>query len=377
MSRNEEDDITMTSTQATPIQKDPTHSTQGVTQELTNRANAGITLTIQNTSLTALTAPKALILRDWATAAAARGDAKDTQHAPARSPLNKYTTTSEMPRVQDAFPAAAIANIDLTLLDEWFSYKGQKLLIIPFEDKARDLDLKHDIGEKILTMVEEITATQKATIGPPVPKSEVTKLRQMPITFIAYYLTHSKYNTLLSCHVWSSEAITFRVLLTDLPCPDFLFTLCGYITLDQNHIYTMVSKVWNDKETKNFITCEVNSTHTENKKLTEETLIHLIKSLKVTHLKIKSQGNSLTPHFNIYTNGKATTDEELWANLRTYLASRVYTLLLQGTGKVIKAPFNCGACHGVDHPRGLCPFLSIKGWNGPTYYAEDDPRYRG
>jgi hypothetical protein len=344
---------------------------------LTSGASAGIALTVQNAPLVTPPAPKAHTLRDRATAAAARGDAKDTQHAPSRSPLDKYTAASEMPRVQDAFPAALIANLDLSLLDEWFSYEGQKLLIVPFEDKARDPDLKHDIGEKLLTAVEEITTAKRASIGPPVPKSDITKLRQMPITYLAYHLTQAEYNTLLSRHVWSSEAITFRVIPTDPPCPDFLFTLRGFTTLDQSHIHAMVSKVWSDEETKNFITCEVNAARIENKKSTEETLIHLIKSLKVTHLKIKNRGSALTPHFNIYTDGKATTDEELWANLRTFLATRKYTLPLQGTGKVIKAPFNCGACHGVDHPRGLCPFPGIKGWNGPTYHAEDDPRYRG
>jgi hypothetical protein len=167
----------------------------------------------------------------------------------------------------------------VALLDEWFSYEGQKLLIVPFEDKAHDPDLKLDIGEKILTAVEEITASQKATVGPPVPKSDITKLRQMPITYIAYHLSQAEYNTLLSRHVWSSEAITFRVIPTDPPCPDFLFTIRGFTTLDKSHVHTMVSKVWNDEETKSFVTREVNAACVENRKSTEETLTHLIKSL--------------------------------------------------------------------------------------------------
>jgi hypothetical protein len=150
----------------------------------------------------------------------------------------------------------------------------------------------------------------------------------MPITYLAYHLTQAEYNTLLSRHIWSSEAITLWVIPTDPPCLDFLFTLQGFTTLDQSHIHAMVSKVWSNGETKNFITRKVNAACTENKKLTEETLIYLIKSLKVTHLKIKNRGSTLTPHFNIYTDGKATTDEELWANLRTFLATRKYTLPL-------------------------------------------------
>ena len=115
----------------------------------------------------------------------------------------------DMLRVQDAFPAAVIANLDLTMLDNWFSNEGMKLLIIPFEDKARDLDLCQEIGRKILTAIEEITAALKATITPPVPSNGITKLKQMPITYMAYHLTKAEHDTMLSQHVWSLEAITF------------------------------------------------------------------------------------------------------------------------------------------------------------------------
>jgi hypothetical protein len=368
----------MTSNQNTPVQATSIQSTTHALQELSARATQGIAITIQGTTTPQSSSKsKTLTLRDRAIAAAARGDAKDTQHAPARSPLDKYTSTLEMPRVQDPFPAAVIANIDLATLDEWFSNEGQKILIIPFEDKARDPNLRLDIARKILTAFEDITAAQKVEIAPPVPISESAKPRQMPITYLASHLTRTEYDAMMSRHVWSSEAITFRVIPMDPPCPDFLFTLRGFTTLDESRIYNMVSRVWNDDKTKNFISRETNAAHTDNKVETERTLKHLINSLKVTQLKIKSKGSALTPHFNIYTDGKSTTDEELWVNLRTFLASREYKLPLQGMGKVIKAPFTCGACHSVDHPRGLCPFPDIKGWNGPLHHAEDDPHYRG
>jgi len=153
--------------------------------------------------------PKGKTMRERAAAATAQGDAKDTQHAPMRSPLDKYTPGPEMPRVQDAFPAAVIANIDLAVLDVWFRNQGMKTLIIPFEDKAHDPDFRGDIGYKLLTAIEEITASLKVAIAPPVPSSTVTKPKQMPITYMASHLTETEYKTLMSCHVWSSEAITF------------------------------------------------------------------------------------------------------------------------------------------------------------------------
>ena len=77
-----------------------------------------------------------------------------------------------------------------------------------------------------------------------------------------------------------------------------------------------------------FIFCEITAAKDENKKEVEETLSHLIKSLRVTQLKIKDKGSALTLHFNVYTDGKSTTNEELWVKLCTYLAGREYMLPL-------------------------------------------------
>jgi len=93
----------------------------------------------------------------------------------------------------------------------------------------------------------------------------------------------------------------------------------------------------------------------------DETLKYLIKTLQVTQLKIRDRGSALTPYFNVYTDGKSTSNEELWVNFYTFLANCKYSLPLQGKGTIIKAPFNCGACHGIDHPHGLCLFPEVKG----------------
>jgi hypothetical protein len=199
----------------------------------------------------------------------------------------------------------------------------------------------------------------------------------MSITFMASHLTKAEYNILMSHHVWSSEAITFRVIPIDSPCLDFLFTIHGLATLDEKRIHAMVLQVWNDSETTAYIEKEVSKAQDRNCQEVQETLTHLIHSLQVTLLKIKDKSSALKPHFNVYVDGKSIKNKELWANLQTFLANQKYSLPLQGTGMVVKAPFTCRACHGVNHPRGLCLFPKVKGWNGPLHCAEDDPRYRG
>ena len=234
----------MLSAQNTPIQREPAPIDKRAIENLAAQASHGITMTISsNQQFQPREPPKTQTMHERAAAAAARGDAKDTHHAPMRSPLDKYTPRTNLPRVQDAFPAALIANIDLAILDAWFNNEGMKALVILFEDHTRNPDLQSDIIYKLLTAIEEITASPIAVVAPPVPNDQVTKPKQMPITFMASHLTETEYNTLMSRHVWSSEEITFRVIPIDPPCPDFFFTICGLATLDEKRIHNMVLQV--------------------------------------------------------------------------------------------------------------------------------------
>jgi hypothetical protein len=174
-----------------------------------------------------------------------------------------------------------------------------KALVIPFEDHAHDPDLQSNIIYKLLTAIEEITASPIATVTPPVPNDQVTKLKQMPITFMASHLTETEYNTLMSRHVWSSKEITFQVVPIDPPCSDFFFTIRGLATFDKKRIHNMVLQVWNNNETLAYIDKEVNKAQEGNRKEIQEIITHLTQSLQVTLLKIKDKNRALKPHFNI------------------------------------------------------------------------------
>jgi hypothetical protein len=63
--------------------------------------------------------------------------------------------------------------------------------------------------------------------------------------------------------------------------------------------------------------------------------------------------------------GELIQNDDLWVLLRNYLTGRTYATPLQGNGTTEIAPNNCGICHGIDHPRGLCAFPDLEDWNGP------------
>ncbi|KAH9025096.1 hypothetical protein EDB85DRAFT_1894024 [Lactarius pseudohatsudake] len=87
-------------------------------------------------------------------------------------------------------------------------------------------------------------------------------------------------------------------------------------------------------------------------------------SVTVQHLDIRSGGGREDPHFNVYANGELIEDDETWLELRDHLRSRPYKSPLYGHGKAKREEFTCSLCHGRDHPRGLCKFPQIPGWNG-------------
>ena len=89
-----------------------------------------------------------------------------------------------------------------------------------------------------------------------------------------------------------------------------------------------------------------------------------LRSIWIECLDTKDSGDSSNLRYNIYANGTFIPKDDLWMKLCHYLASCPYFLYLQGKGTTEIALYNCGICHSVDHPRGLCPFPKIEGWNG-------------
>ena len=101
---------------------------------------------------------------------------------------------------------------------------------------------------------------------------------------------------------------------------------------------------------------------------------NFLRSVWIERLDTKDSGDSANPRYNVYANGAIIHKDDLWMNLRRYLADRSYLLYLQGKGTTEISPYTCGICHGMDHPRGLCPFPKIEGWNGPLWRISQEAR---
>ena len=279
-------------------------------------------------------------------------------------PLSKYTDAL-MPRVQMQRPLSLFDHMSLDVVEKWWCSPGSKLLAIPFDTEVSNPKLHNDIKGRILAAVAEITNSSTASVAAPKASEDALKAGLTPTSFIIYNLSETHHQILLQRYVWSSVNISFQVAPLEPTNPDFLFTIKGFTTLENGGVTATVWEVWNDEVTQEFILTLLGETPEDARIPLQYDLIHFMNSMWVKRQDIKSKGNCLSPEFNILARGALIQNPRIWSKVRRFLAKRTYINNDLGQGQVVISPYQCGICHGRDHPRGLCDFPLVEGWNGP------------
>ncbi|KAH9178323.1 hypothetical protein EDB89DRAFT_1901866 [Lactarius sanguifluus] len=289
-------------------------------------------------------------------------------------PLKKYTN-GPMPPIQDATPTSVFDYIDIGLVRKWEKQPG-KLIVIPFDNEAQSVDAYESICNRILTSVAEITNSQDVSVTAPKQSAKAADKKWMPLSFLVYNLTKEQADTVLQCSVWSSRAITFHATCFGPTCPNFMFAISGLGTISVKAIYPIVKNVWESETTKDYTQSLADQAPEEEREQTRAELTHVLKSMSITRLDTKEAGNVLKPRFNVYTDSSNISYDVLWLRLCTYLCNKPYKTSMESCGTTDKPPFICSNCHGANHPRGLCPFPELMGWNGPPRDTGETPSHR-
>jgi hypothetical protein len=250
------------------------------------------------------------------------------------------------------------------------SFPEGKLAAIPFGSEVCDPALHDDIHNRIFVAAAKIMKAEQISVSGPQPNAHMREIKCYPSTFLIYNLLELQWHTLLERQVWSSLEITFRVTPILSAQLDFLFSITGLTTLTTDNMRDMVLNAWQNKETLIVVKESAQTTDTDPPMTDVYALEEFLNSMEVKRLNVKEKKGALSPHFNVYTNSKHIQDHNIWGKIQHILASRQYYSTMLGRGTTSIAPFNCGICHRVNHPHGLCPFPEVAGWNGPTQCPE-------
>ena len=285
---------------------------------------------------------------------------------PPPHPHDKFTK-GPMPEICDEDPATLLAGIERTQLQSWLDLPTGKVLARPFDIEVK-YKLNHsNIAMKLRTAVKEITGAPKVTVAQPKRDPNLPRDGPLkhPITFLIHDISKKDVETLLERTVWSAKEITFQVSEINVKRPNFIFTMEGIATDSTELVLASIGETWNDQETNNFIhklaSAAPNKEEQQNR-LNE--IIEFLESATVRHLDVRNEGGQENPHYNIYADGEIIQNNTTWLELRKFLRGRIYKSNFHGDGKTTATNFICSLCHGHDHPRGLCAFPHIQGWNG-------------
>jgi hypothetical protein len=270
-----------------------------------------------------------------------------------------------MPKVHDAYSSSNFELIRPDIIDEWDTFLDKKLAAIPFGITTKDSFNKHAISSLIFSAVKEITKAEKLGVSAPEPNTYASSIRESPITFLISELSEEGCHTLLGRTVWSSSEITFRVIPLQPTRPNFLFTIINLSTTQIDAVCDAVINKWQDDQAQTFFQLIPQDMQLDAAAPPVLDIKGFIASVEIARLDTKEKGDKVKPHFNVYADSSLISTPRVWSQVRDFLASRDYTSTRIGSGKTIIAPNNCGICHSVDHPRGLCPFPKLPGWNGP------------
>jgi hypothetical protein len=290
-------------------------------------------------------------------------------------PMDNYTT-ADMPKVHDAHPTSPFNFIDLDLISKWENLAGGKVLVIPFGECTNKADLHELIKNRILYAMAEITHSQGVGVSAPTPSAEAIRAKCYPTSFLVYNLTPAQKKLILDKRVWSSQAITLHATPFFPTIPDLMFTISGFSMLLDTQVGDLILSVWRDDITTTFAQSLINNAPEGERATLAPAIQTLLDSMTTSCLNIKERGGGLIPCYNIYANGSAIPRHTTWLELCTFLSNRVYFTPMQGRSTISLRPYNCGICHGVDHPKRLCAFPDIPGWKGPRRNQNNNHRGR-
>ncbi|KAI0047076.1 hypothetical protein FA95DRAFT_1572785 [Auriscalpium vulgare] len=283
-------------------------------------------------------------------------------------------TSPPFPLIHQLYPAQAWEGVRSSQVEAWLdSPDGEALLLRTFGTSAhlannQQLTVKN-IG-KVLTAYMGITNPQ---IFPPIPSDAARTTGRLPKVFLLRGLSADDAAAILAGYVFSTPLVTFQALSLEPQIPQFLLAIGGFLdTATETDVLATVIETWNKPTTLTFLADLMDETMTTEKPLTVTQLHPFLSSIEATLVPIKASENHPTHRFSIIAKRMTLVDDDHWFKIVAHFKSLLYPSNFHGTGRAVRSLF-CPLCNGCDHPRGLCGFPDLAGWNGEGHDAPQPP----
>ncbi|KAI0037842.1 hypothetical protein FA95DRAFT_1578562 [Auriscalpium vulgare] len=302
----------------------------------------------------------------------ARAPLKASSQTTAEPPL-KIFTSGPFPPIYDSHAAAPLDHVDKGQVAEWWSINTTKLLLRVFGKETQDPKNLATLAARMVAMISEGFGEEDPLIAAPLPATEDEPNPRAPSTFLLHGISEETADMALGMGILDTKEITVQVLPFKLRNPALVLLIEGFSTTRVELIRTVVDKTWRSDASGARLMQFIADSEGEDAPLTVQQVTNFIASVRIIRIDMKGAGSLLIPHFAVIAEPDTIHSLTHWVTLRDHFAELTYRSNMVGTGSVI--PYlDCPLCHGCDHPRGLCPFPHVPGWQGPGNKAEFTPK---
>ncbi|KAI0038164.1 hypothetical protein FA95DRAFT_1613587 [Auriscalpium vulgare] len=282
-------------------------------------------------------------------------------------------TPGPFPIIYDSHAAAPLDDVVDDQVREWLRTPGSKLLLRIFGQSARDPKNHAAIAAKIVMIFSKGFGEQEPLVAAPLPIDETDPDARTATTFLLHGISERTMTAALEMRILDSKDLSMQAMPLELRNSPLVLLIKGFTTTRTEIIREVVDKKWRDEESSVGLTRIVVESATENIPLTVEHVTDFIDSVSIIRIDMKGTGALLVPHFAVLTDPDTLPAPHFWFYLREHFQSLAYRSNMVGTGTIL--PYlNCPLCHGCDHPRGLCPFPLVPGWQGEGIKPPSNPK---
>lgn len=285
---------------------------------------------------------------------------------PTENPIDATPAPTFTPKPATDFPTrhlsdplALFKNMDKTQRKKWFGHPGPIAAIQVWGERATGNDA---------TIKDLTEALQKALDKPPSSFRISTPIREnnqqsCPPSYCLSQITSIDFYRLTEQKCWSFKdpKITFFVTPFTWTTPKFICALQG---ISAPHLPTLRDTIINTilERTATAIQEIAERNRPEGGIVPPDFAAQIANTVELALLPTSAPGGHNEPKVCLYINSP-TDNMAQWIEFCDMIANLTFDVGLDGEGTRWEyAP--CSGCYGADHPRGLCPYRTIPGWNG-------------
>lgn len=280
---------------------------------------------------------------------------------------------SGWPSISWGDPLGPFDNLSLDVIHDWLSNDvGQAVGLIWYDHGCPKAEKTMDRVAHVQFMLKAITGVDDFEVAVPQPMNPLTfnrdgETKQSPFLHLVYNIPRGLKHFLLERFCFSTPAWTIFFVPMEVRSPSLLLSLKNFSTRKEDLLRSHIIKTWEASALLDVLTPIFASDPNLQGADPQAYTTNFIHSVRVNVLDTKSSGDMADPTVNIFAT-PVTNRIDLWRVVKNFLAGLNYRHMRLGN-PTIAENMKCSGCHANDHPRGLCPFPTVPGWNGPTATA--------